>query len=112
MVDDLILATMPLIPMYDVVDVLGIVYGSSTRTRGIGGRFVSGIQSMTGGKGTAYEEEIEKARRDALDELKQRARSMGANAVLSIDFETSEVLEGFILVSAYGTAVKLQKKMQ
>ena len=106
---DLILATMPTIPNRDVEEVLGVVYGSSTRTRGIGGRLISGIESITGGKGTAYAEEIEKARREALDDLKNEARKLGANAVLAIDFETTEVLEGFILVTAYGTAVKLRK---
>jgi len=41
--------------------------------------------------------------------LRNEARKLGANGVLSIDFETSEILEGFILVTAYGTAVKLKK---
>jgi uncharacterized protein YbjQ (UPF0145 family) len=109
MVEDLILATMPVIPKYEVEEVLGVIYGTSTRTRGAGGRIISGIQALTGGKGTAYAEEIEKARKEALDELKDEARKLGANAVLAIDFETSEILEGFILVSAYGTAVKLKK---
>ncbi len=107
--EDIILATMPMIPKYEVDEVLGVVYGSSTRTRGLGGRFISSIESVVGGKGTAYAEEIEKARKEALEDLKNEARRLGANAVLSIDFETTEVLEGFILVSAYGTAVKLKK---
>lgn len=107
--EKLILATMPAIPKYEVEDVLGIVYGSSTRTRGAGGRLISGIQAITGGKGTAYAEEIEKARKEAIEDLKNEARKLGANGILSIDFETSEVLEGFILVTAYGTAVKLKK---
>ncbi len=107
--EDLILATMPMIPKYEVEEVLGVIYGSSTRTRGVGGRFISGIQSITGGKGTAYAEEIEKARKEALEDLKNEAKRLGANGVLSIDFETAEILEGFILVTAYGTAVKLRK---
>jgi uncharacterized protein YbjQ (UPF0145 family) len=53
MVDDLILATMPMIPKYEIEEVLGVIYGSSTRTRGAGGRIISGIQALTGGKGTA-----------------------------------------------------------
>jgi uncharacterized protein YbjQ (UPF0145 family) len=106
---DLILATMPMIQKYEVEEVLGVIYGSSTRTRGLGGRFVSGIQSITGGKGTAYAEEIEKARKEALEDLRNEATKLGANGVLSIDFETAEILEGFILVTAYGTAVKLKK---
>lgn len=110
MVEDLILATMPMVPKYEVEDVLGVIYGSSTRTRGAGGRIISGIQSLTGGKGTAYAEEIEKARKEALQDLKDEAKKLGANGVLAIDFETTEVLEGFILVTAYGTAVKLREK--
>ncbi len=109
MEEKLILATMPMIPKYDVEEVLGVIYGSSTRTRGAGGRLISGFQALTGGKATAYAEEIEKARKEALEDLKNEARRLGANGVLSIDFETSEVLEGFILVTAYGTAVKLKK---
>ena len=109
MKSDLILATMPTIPNYEIEEVLGIVYGSSTRTRGVGGRLVSGFQAITGGKGTAYAEEVEKARTEALEDLKSEAKKLDANGVLSIDFETSEILEGFILVTAYGTAVKLKK---
>ena len=107
--EDLILATMPMLPNREVEEVLGVIYGSSTRTRGMGGRFVSGIQAITGGKGTAYANEIEKARKEAIEDLKGEARKLGANGVLAIDFETAEILEGFILVTAYGTAVKLKR---
>lgn len=108
--EQLILATMNTIPTHKVEEVLGVIYGTSTRTRGAGGRIISGFQAITGGKGTAYAEEIEKARKEALEDLKNEAKKLGANGVLAIDFETSEILEGFILVSAYGTAVKLEKK--
>jgi uncharacterized protein YbjQ (UPF0145 family) len=107
--EELILATMPMIPKYEIEEVFGVIYGSSTRTRGAGGRIISGIQALTGGKGTAYAEEIEKARKEALEDLKNEAKKLGANGVLSINFETAEILEGFILVTAYGTAVKLNK---
>ena len=63
---------------------------------GAGGRIISGIQALTGGKGTAYAEEIEKARKEALDDLRNEARKLGANGVLSIDFETSEILHACI----------------
>jgi uncharacterized protein YbjQ (UPF0145 family) len=109
MADDLILATMPMVPKYEVEEVLGVIYGSSTRTRGVGGRIIAGFEALAGGKGAAYAAEIEKARKEALEDLKKEARKLGANAVLAIDFETAEVLEGFILVTAYGTAVKLKK---
>ena len=103
---------MPMIPTHVVEEVLGVIYGSSTRTRGVGGRFISGLEAITGGKGTAYATEIEKARKEAIEDLKKEARNLGANGVLAIDFETAEVLEGFILVTAYGTAVKLRKNVK
>ena len=110
--EELILATMPVVPNYEIEEILGIVYGSSTRTRGVGGRFISGLEALTGGKGTAYAAEIEKTRKDAIEDLKNKGRKLGANGILSIDFETSEILEGFILITAHGTAVKLKKKTE
>lgn len=97
--EELILATMPIIPKYEVEEVLGVIYGSSTRTRGAGGRIISGLQALTGGKERAYAEEIEKARKEAIDNLKNEARNVGANGVISLDFETAEILEGLILVT-------------
>lgn len=75
MVEDLILVTMPIIPKLEIEEVLGVIYGSSTRTRGAGGRIISGFQAFTGGKGTAYAEEIEKARKEALEDLKMKLES-------------------------------------
>lgn len=61
------------------------------------------------GKGTAYTEKIEKTRIEAMKNLKNKARKFGANGILLIDFETSEILEGFIIGGAYRTAIKLKK---
>lgn len=97
------------IPGYEVEAVLGLVWGISVRTRGMLGRFISGIEAIVGGRGSAYLEELDKARIEALEDLKRKAASMGANAVLSIDFETTEILEGFIVVTAYGTAVRVRR---
>lgn len=54
MVEDLILATMPMIPKYEIEEVIGVICDSSTRTRGAGGRIISGIQALTGGKCTKH----------------------------------------------------------
>ena len=59
-----------------VEEVLGVIYGSSTRTRGVGGRFIAGLESITGGKGNAYANEIEKARKEAIEDLKKRKREI------------------------------------
>jgi uncharacterized protein YbjQ (UPF0145 family) len=86
---------------------LGVVSGLTARTRGLGGKFVAGLESIMGGEVTAFTTEMEKARLEAIDRLIENARKMGANAVISLDIETSEVFEGTILISATGTAVVL-----
>ena len=101
---------MPLIPNYDVKERAWSYLWFKHKNKRCWGSNNFSFQAITGGKGTAYAEEIEKARKEALDDLKSEARKLGANGVLAIDFETAKILEGFILVTTYGTAVKLEKK--
>ncbi len=106
--EDVIITTTPYIPGYRIKRVVGIVYGMSIRTRGAFGRFVAGIEALVGGRGSSYLKELVKARNEALEDLKMNALRMGADAVVSVDFETSEILEGFIVVTAYGTGVEIE----
>jgi len=100
--------TTPTVPGFKITKVLGVVYGMSVRTRGALGRFLASIETIVGGRGYAYLEELEKARDEALESLRRNAASIGANAVVAVDFETTEILEGFIVVTAYGTAVVVE----
>ena len=103
---EVIVVTTPGLPGYDIVKVLGAVHGLTVRTRGVGGKFVAGIEGIFGGEVTAYTSECEKARRESLNRLVENARRIGANAILSVDFETADILNGTATVfSAYGTAV-------
>ena len=103
---EVMVVTMPDLAGYDIVKVLGAVHGLTVRTRGVGGKFVAGIEGIFGGEVTAYTSECEKARRESLDRLVENARRIGANAILSVDFETADILQGTATVfSAYGTAV-------
>ena len=102
----MMVVTTPTLPGYRVVKVLGVVHGLTVRTRGVGGKFVAGIEGMFGGEVTSYSSEAEKARRESLQRLIDKATRMGANAVIATDFETSDILQGTAtLFSAYGTAV-------
>lgn len=65
---------------------------------------------MLGGEVTAFTTEIEKARRESVERLKDRARALGANAVVGLDMETSDMLQTLIVISATGTAVKIEKE--
>jgi uncharacterized protein YbjQ (UPF0145 family) len=106
----MLIVTTPTIPGYRIVRVLGVVTGLTPRTRGVLGKFVAGIQSMVGGEVTAFTTELEKARMDALDRLRQKAVALGANAVVGVDLETSDIglQAGITVISATGTAVVVQ----
>jgi len=106
--NDIIIVTTPSVPSHKVKKVLGIVSGLTARTRGVGGKFVAGIQSMVGGEVSAFTSEIEKARIEALERMKEKTRSLGANAVVGLDVETSDVLQGTVLISTTGTAVFIE----
>jgi uncharacterized protein YbjQ (UPF0145 family) len=109
-----IVATMPTLPGYRVKKVIGIVSGITPRTRGIMGKFIAGIESMIGGEVTAFSYEIEKARAEAIDRCRSKATTMGANAVLSVDIETSDMgyQMGILVFSATGTAVVVEPENQ
>jgi len=102
-----IIVTTPTIPGYRIRKVLGVVTGLSPRTRGILGKFVAGVQSVLGGEVTAFTTELEKARVEAIERVREKALSMGANAVVGLDLETSDIglQAGITVISATGTAV-------
>lgn len=102
-----IVVTTPTIPGYRVTKILGMVSGLTARTRGMGGKFVAGIQSMLGGEVSAFTMEIQKARVESVQRMQQRAQEMGANAVIGLDIESSDLI-GAIVISATGTAVVVE----
>jgi uncharacterized protein YbjQ (UPF0145 family) len=104
-----IVVTTPTVPGYKIVKVLGTVDGITVRTRGVGGKIIAGIEGIFGGEVTSYTSECEKARRDSLKRLVEKAAEIGANAIVGADFETSDILQGTAtLFSAYGTAVVVE----
>jgi uncharacterized protein YbjQ (UPF0145 family) len=102
-----ILTTTPSIPGYKTKRILGVVTGLTPRTRGVLGQVVGGIQSMFGGEVTAFTEELEKARVEAIARVRSKALNMGANAIIGLDLETSDLSyqAPIIVISATGTAV-------
>jgi len=104
--NEVIVVTTPDLPGYEIVKVLGTIHGLTVRTRGLGGDIVAAVEGVFGGEVTAYTSECEKARRESLNRLIENARRIGANAVIGVDFETSDILQGKATVfAAYGTAV-------
>ena len=105
-----LMVTTPTVPGYKIKKVFGIVTGLTPRTRGIFGQFIAGFESMAGGEVTAFTSEMEKARWEAIERAKSRAIALGANAIVGLDVETSDLglQNGIVLFSATGTAVVIE----
>lgn len=88
----------------------GVVAGEAILGANVFKDFLAGIRDLVGGRSATYERELKKARDIAMQELQQRARELGANAVVGVDLDY-EVLgqgNGMLMVSASGTAVVLE----
>jgi uncharacterized protein YbjQ (UPF0145 family) len=106
--NNIIVVTTPSILGYKIVKILGIVSGLTARTRGVGGKFIASLQALAGGGVSAFTEEMVKARNEALKRAIEQAKMLGANAIIGLDFETTEVFELTVLISATGTAVIIE----
>ncbi|MGH7234394.1 MAG: heavy metal-binding domain-containing protein [Candidatus Saccharimonadales bacterium] len=106
--DQVLVVTMNDIPGYEVVEVFGEVFGLLTRSRNIISNVGAGLKSIIGGEIGAYTKLLTDSRNQAVDRLKQVAAEKGANAVIAMRFDTSEIGKTMNEVAAYGTAVKIR----
>ena len=103
----MILTTTPTIEGHPIKDYRGIVTGEAILGANVFRDFFAGIRDIVGGRSSAYEKELAKAREIALDELAEAARRAGGNAVVGIDIDYEVVGKGsMLMVSANGTAVR------
>jgi uncharacterized protein YbjQ (UPF0145 family) len=95
------------LPGHRVVANLGIVRGIVVRSRSIVGSVGAALQSLFGGNITLYTQLCERARDDAYELMLKHAREMGANAVIGVRYDATEIGAGITEVLAYGTAVRI-----
>jgi uncharacterized protein YbjQ (UPF0145 family) len=93
---------------YQVVESLGVVRGISVRSRNIFGTIGASLQTMLGGNITLLTSLCEKARADAFDIMLAHAQRRGANAVIGVRYDATEIMSGVSEVLCYGTAVVLE----
>ena len=93
------------LPGYRVARNLGVVRGLTVRSRSIVGNFVGGLQTLFGGNITVYTQLCEQARGMTYDEMCEHARLLGANAIIGMRYDATEVMAGLTEVLCYGTAV-------
>jgi uncharacterized protein YbjQ (UPF0145 family) len=101
----MLISTTPYIAGWRVVETKGQVFGLVVRSRGIGGNIMAGLRSIGGGEIHEYTSLLEDTRRQAIDRMVQNATLMGANAVVSMRFDSSELANTMSEIVAYGTAV-------
>jgi len=95
------------IPGREIVRNLGIVRGIVVRSRSIFGSIGASLQTMVGGDITMFTSLCEKTREDAFERLLAHASELGADAVVGIRYDATEVMQGVTEVLCYGTAVTL-----
>ncbi len=104
----MIVSTAPFIAGHRVVETKGQTFGLVVRSRGFSGNLIAGLRSLAGGEIHEYTQLLEDTRRQALDRLVKNATVMGANAVISMRFDSSELAGTMSEIVAYGTAVVVE----
>src|SRR4030095_4817991 len=105
---DSMVTTALTLPGYAVVRNLGVVRGITVRSRSIVGNIFGGLQSLFGGNITIYTELCEQARAGTYALMCQHARKLGANAIVSMRYDATELMPGLTEVLCYGTAVQVE----
>ncbi len=108
-IDPALVTTALEIPGYRIVRNLGIVRGIVVRSRNVFATIGAGLQTLVGGDITLFTSLCEKTRQDSYAMLTLHAQQMGANAIISFRYDTTEVMKGVSEVLAYGTAVYVEK---
>ena len=102
------LTTTESIPGTRVVEVYGLVSGSSVRAKHVGRDIMASLKNLVGGELVGYTELLAESRQEALSRMIEEASNQGANAIVNIRFATSSVAQGAAELFAYGTAVKVE----
>jgi uncharacterized protein YbjQ (UPF0145 family) len=102
---DAMVTTALSLPGYKIVRTLGVVRGLTVRSRSIIGNFFGGIQSIFGGNITIYTSLCEQAREETYKLMCEHAEKHGANAIIAMRYDATELMAGLTEVLCYGTAV-------
>lgn len=102
------ITTMFDLPGYRVARNLGVVRGITVRSRSIVGNFLGGLQTLFGGNISIYSSLCERARSDAFQLMAEHAESVGANAIVAVRYDATELMAGLTEVLCYGSAVVVE----
>lgn len=92
----------------EIIEVFGMVRGSTIQSKHIGKDILAGLKTIVGGEINEYTKMLEQARQIAIKRMIEDAESKGANAIVNIRFATSAIMQGAAELLVYGTAVKVK----
>ena len=105
----MIVTTMNDIPGYEVDEVFGEVMGLTVRSRNIGSQLGAGLKSIFGGEHKGKTNSLMDSLKQVKDRMTEEAEAKGANAIIAMRFDTSEMAGNWTEICAYGTAVRVHK---
>src|SRR3954449_5317471 len=97
------------LPGYEVDEVLGEVFGLTVRSRNVFSQFGAGLKSMVGGELKGMTKALVDSRQQVIDRMVEQAEAKGANAIVGMRFDTSEMGDTWTEICAYGTAVRVRR---
>ena len=95
------------LPGYRIMERYGVIRGIKVRSRSIVGLFGAGIQTLFGGDITLFADLCERTRADAFAEMVRHAEALGANALVAVRYDATEIMSGVSEVLCYGTALRV-----
>ncbi len=104
----MLLTNLEYVPGKTITKHLGLVQGSTVRSKHVGRDIMAGFKNIFGGELVGYTELLHESREEAINRMVEQANSIGANAVLNIRFSTSSITQGASELFTYGTAVVLE----
>lgn len=105
----MLISTMNDVPGYEVTDVLGEVFGLTVRSRNIGSQIGASFKALAGGELKGMTKNLVASRNEVVQRMVEEAQAKGADAVLAMRFDTSEMGPNWTEICAYGTAVRIRK---
>jgi uncharacterized protein YbjQ (UPF0145 family) len=97
------------VPGHEITDVYGEVFGLTVRSRNIGSQLGAGLKSIFGGELKGMTKALADSRTEVIQRMTEEAEAKGANAVVAMRFDTSEMGDTWTEICAYGTAVKISR---
>jgi uncharacterized protein YbjQ (UPF0145 family) len=97
------------LPGYDVTETLGEVFGLTVRSRNIGSQFGAGLKSVFGGELKGMTKALVDSRQQVIERMVEEAAAKGADAIVAMRFDTSEMGGNWTEICAYGTAVRARR---